>query len=193
MKPLAEKDGTALIEPSGRVLETLKFAAKGQGRERLLARTRATASSLEKWMNAEEWIPLDVVKEACAMNRESSDAPSYSKYLSDCTAGAQFRITSGETIKELPPLTSEEVLAHGSETEEIEGKERALRRTEPSHRVIKITVALFIVPLLGAATGMFVAGPWGAVAGAVMSYALVTILVFLVLIFLPERSRKRSQ
>lgn len=43
--------------------------------------------------------PLNAVKEACEINRNRQDAPSHSKVLSECAAGARFGITAEEEVE----------------------------------------------------------------------------------------------
>jgi hypothetical protein len=158
--------------------------------DKFLSRTGSSPSLLEKWINGEKWVPLDVVKEACEINRSREDAPSYSKILSECTAGAQFRITAREEVEKpaaavagaLPPSKAE------IPTGKLESS-ATTARLEPSHQIAKVAIALFIVPLLGAAVGFLAAGAVGAVTGTITSFAIVTALAFLFLALISKKKR----
>jgi hypothetical protein len=180
----------ALIEPTSRIVETLRLAVLDVGMDKFLSRTGSSPSLLEKWINGEKWVPLDVVKEACEINRSREDAPSYSKILSECTAGAQFRITAREEVEKpaaavagaLPPSRAE------IPTGRLESS-ATTARLEPSHQIAKVAIALFIVPLLGAAAGFLAAGAVGAVTGTITSFAIVTALAFLFLALISKKKR----
>lgn len=190
------KEATVLIEPSPQVVETLRLAATEGKRAELLKRTGVRSELLERWISREEWVPLDVVREACAINRSRLEAPSYSKFLSDCTDGAKFKIVTGEGIERpvAPPV--EETVAQRPERSQESTEERGpvkRKRPESSGRIVKVALALFIVPLIGAALGLLVAGPSGAIAAAIVSYGIATVLVFVLLMLIPKRTPGAAQ
>jgi hypothetical protein len=172
-----------LIEPSGRVVETLRLAMLDVGADELVRRTGSTMSLLEKWINGQEWIPLSIVSEACKINRLRRDAPPYSRTLSECTEGAQFRITAGEGVEksEEQPM---EVKALRLETPAERLEKPSVKPPQPgvSRQIVGVAIALFVAPLLGAAAGLLVAGPIGAVVGTISSFAAVVIFTFILLL-----------
>jgi len=148
---------------------------------------------LEKWINGQEWIPLDVVKEACEINRRNPQAPSYSKVLSECTSGAHFRIFGEKEIEKAGPSAEEEVTPPENKIP-LEVREKPILHTARPQRpgartqIAKITVVLFILPLLGAIAGFFTVGnARSAVIGTLASYAIAIALTFMIL--LPRRLR----
>jgi len=64
----------------------------------------------------------------------------------------------------------------------------AAARPEASHQIAKVAVALFIVPLLGAAVGFLAADPLGAVTGTMLSFAIVTAFAFLFSVLLRRKT-----
>jgi len=152
-------------------------------------RTGSSCELIEKWVNGSEWVPLDVIREVCEINRNLPEAPSYSKNLSECTSGTRFRITAREEIeKPTEPVGAEaapakaETLAKG-----FEKPGAVARGPEVSRQITKVAIVLFIVPLAGAVAGFLAGGPWGAVIGTVTSYIVGTALAFLLL--LPRKAR----
>jgi len=173
-----------LIEPSSRVVETLRLAMAGVGLDELVRRTGSSSELMEKWVNGSEWVPLDVIKEVCEMNRNLPEAPSYSKNLSECTLGTKFRITAREEVEKSAAPVEAEVAPPKAETlaKRFEKPSTVARGPGVSHQITKVAVVLFIVPLAGAATGFLAGGPWGAVIGTVTSYIIGTALAFLLLL-----------
>jgi len=159
------------------------------GLDELVRRTGSSSELIEKWVNGSEWVPLDVIKEVCEINRNLPEAPSHSKNLSECTSGTRFRITTREEIeKPTEPVRAEaapakaETLAKG-----LEEPSAVARRPGVSRQITKVAIVLFIVPLAGAVAGFLAGGLWGAVIGTVMSYVIGTALAFLLL--LPRKTR----
>lgn len=191
---MAEKEGTrVLIEPSNRVIDTLRLALADVGPRRLLHQHNYSLDLLEKWTNGQEWVPLDVVKEACEINRRNSQAPSYSKILSECTSGAHFRISGEEETEKAGPSAAEETTLPKNKIQ-METREKPMlytagpRRSRVHVQMTKIIIVLFIFPLLGAIAGFFMLGDArGAVIGTLASYAIAIALTFLIL--LPMRLR----
>lgn len=190
---MADKElSKILIEPKNRIVETLRLAMLDVGVDELIRRTGTTADLLEKWINGKEWVPLDVVKEACEINRSRQDVPSHFKVLSECTSGAQFRMTAGEQVeKPTPSVVREvsfpkgEILAEKSQRPTVIGE-----RPDVSRQIVKVAVALFMAPLIGAAIGFLLAGPPGAVTGTISSFAVVTVLAFFFLSLFPRKRRE---
>ena len=188
---MAEKEASKiLIEPSDKVVETLRLAVLDVGLDELIRRTGSSPDLVEKWINGEDWVPLDAVKEACAINRDRQDAPSHSKILSECTAGAKFRITAREEVeKPAAPVVGEVAPAKAEISAEGLKKPSAIAvRAGVSRQIARLAIALFIVPLLGAVVGFLMAGPLGAVTGTILSFAIVTAFAFLLL--LPRKMRE---
>ena len=157
--------------------------------DEFVRRTGSSSVLIEKWVNGNEWVPLDVIKEVCEINRSLPEAPSYSKNLSECTSGTRFRITAREEIeKPTEPVGAEaapakaETLAKG-----FEKPSTVARGPGASRQITKVAIVLFIVPLAGAVAGFLAGGPWGAVIGTVTSYIIGTALAFLLL--LPRKTR----
>jgi len=185
---LAENEPSRiLIEPSNKVVETLRLAMLDVGLDELVRRTSSSPKLLERWVNGKDWIPLSVVKEACEVNRNRQDAPSYSKILSECTTGAQFKIAAREEAeKSAAPAEAAPRRADISAKRTEKPSAPSARRTSSS-RIAGIAVALFIVPLIGAAAGFLVASSLGAVVGTILSFAIVTAFAFALL--LPRKVR----
>ncbi len=179
-----------LIEPKSRVIETLRLAVLDVGIQELIRRTGSTPGLLEKWINGKEWVPLNVVKEACEINRNRQGSPSYSRILSECTADAQFKILARlEVGKPRAPVTGEVSPSEaGVSGERFQEPGAMATRSEAGRQIVKVTVVLFVVPLLGAAAGFLIAGPQGAVTGTISSFAIVTVLAFLFLTIFPRKS-----
>jgi len=175
-----------LIEPSSRVVETLRLAIAEVGLDELVRRTGSSSGLMEKWVNGSEWVPLDVIKEVCEINRNLPEAPSYSKNLSECTSGTRFRITAREEVEKPIAPVETEVTPPKAETF-AEKPSTVARGQEVSRQITKIAIVLFIIPLAGAVTGFLAGGPWGAVIGTVTSYVIGTALAFLLL--LPRKTR----
>jgi len=187
---LAKKEASrVLIEPSGRVVEALRLAIVEVGLDELVRRTGSSSELMEKWVNGSEWVPIGVIKEVCEINRNIPDAPSYSKVLSECTSGAQFRITAREEIEKPTAPVGAEAAPPKAETlaKRFEKPSTVARGPEVSRQITKIAVVLFVVPLAGAVIGFLGGGLWGAVIGTVTSYAIGTALAFLLL--LPRKTR----
>lgn len=178
-----------LIEPSSRVVETLRVALLEVGLDELARRTGSSPELMEKWVNGIEWVPLDVIKEVCEINRNLPDAPSYSKVLSECTSGAQFRITAREEVEKPAVRVGVEVAPPKAErsAERVEKPCTATRGPRVSRQITKVAIVLFIVPLAGAVMGFLGGGVWGAVIGTVTSYAVGTALALLLV--LPRKTR----
>jgi len=159
------------------------------GLHELVRRTGSSSQLMEKWANGSEWVPLDVIKEVCEINRNLPEAPSYSKNLSECTSGTRFRITAREEVEKPATPVRTEVTPPEAETlaKRLEKPSTATRVPEASRQITKVATVLFIVPLAGAVTGFLAAGPWGAVVGTVTSYVIGTALTFLLL--LPRKTR----
>ena len=190
---MAEKEASKiLIEPSSRVIETLRLAMLDVGLDELIRRTGASPDLLEKWINGVEWVPLGAVKEACEINRNRQDAPSYSKALSECTAGAQFRITAREEKERPAAQVSGEVMPPKLEipTERLEKRSAVETKSDATRQVAKVAIAMFLFPLLGAVAGFLVGGPEGAVTGTVSSFVVATALAFLFLVLLPRKMHR---
>jgi len=155
----------------------------------LVRRTGSSSQLMEKWANGSEWVPLDVIKEVCEINRNLPEAPSYSKNLSECTSGTRFRITAREEVEKPATPVRTEVPPPEAETlaKRLKKPSTATRVPEASRQITKVAIVLFIVPLTGAVTGFLAAGPWGAVVGTVTSYVIGTALAFLLL--LPRKTR----
>lgn len=181
-----------LIEPSSKVIETLRLALLDVGLDELVRRTSASPDLLEKWVNGVEWVPLGAVKEACEINRNRQNAPSYSQALSECTAGAQFRITAREEIEKRTARISGEVMPPEPEipTRILEKQSAVQRRSDATRQVAKVAIAMFLFPLLGAVAGFLVGGPEGAVTGTVSSFVVATALAFLFLVLLPRKMHR---
>jgi len=187
---LARKEASkVLIEPSGRVVETLRLAMAEVGLDELVRRTGSSSELMEKWVNGSEWVPLDVIKEVCEVNRNLPEAPSYSRNLSECTSGTRFRITAREEVEKPATPVEAEVAPSKDETlaERFEKPSTVARGPGVSRQITKVAIVLFIVPLAGAAIGFLAGGPWGAVIGTVTSYVIGTALAFLLL--LPRKTR----
>ena len=60
-----------LIEPTDRVVETVRSAVLDVGLDEFLKRTGTDRGLLERWINGQEWVPVAIVKEAC----EKQDLP----------------------------------------------------------------------------------------------------------------------
>lgn len=187
---MARKEASkVLIEPSGKVVETLRLAMAEVGLDELVRRTGSSSELMEKWVNGSEWVPLDVIKEVCEVNRNLPEAPSYSKNLSECTSGTRFRITAREEVEKPATPVEAEVAPSKDETlaERFEKPSTVARGPGVSRQITKVAIVLFIVPLAGAAIGFLAGGPWGAVIGTVTSYVIGTALAFLLL--LPRKTR----
>lgn len=191
---LTEKEGTrVLIEPTSRVVNTLRLAVGEVGPSELLRHHDYSLDLLEKWTNGQAWIPLDLVKEACEINRRNSESPSYSKVLSECTSGAHFRIAGEKEIEKAGPFVAGETAQPEAKTK-IEPREKPILHTAGVQRpgartqIAKVTIVLFIFPLLGATVGFFVLGDArGAIMGTLASYAIAIALAFVIL--LPRKLR----
>ena len=157
------------------------------GLDELVRRTSSSPELLEKWINGKDWIPLSVVREACEINRNRQDAPSYSKILSECTTGAQFKITAGEEAEKSAATVEAAPRRAEISAKRMEKPSATSARQTSSSRIVWIAVALFIVPLIGAAAGFLVAGSMGAVVGTILSFAVVTVFAFTLL--LPRKVR----
>jgi len=157
--------------------------------DEFVRRTGSSSVLIEKWVNGNEWVPLDVIKEVCEINRSLPEAPSYCKNLSECTSGTRFRITAREEIeKPTEPVGAEEAPAKAETLAKgFEKPGAATRGPGVSRQITKVAIVLFIVPLAGAVAGFLAGGPWGAVIGTVTSYIIGTALAFLLL--LPRKTR----
>jgi len=187
---LARKEGSkVLIEPSSRVVEALRLAMAEVGLDELVRRTGSSSGLMEKWVNGSEWVPLDVIKEVCEINRNLPEAPSYSKNLSECTSGTRFRITAREEVEKPTAPVETEVAPPEAETlaKRFEKPSTVAKGQDVPRQITKIAMLLFIIPLAGAVTGFLAGGPWGAVIGTVTSYVIGTALAFLLL--LPRKTR----
>jgi len=190
---LAEtKPSKIIIEPSDRVVEALRLAVAEVGVDELLRRTSAPHELLEKWINGEERVPLNVVMEACDINRNNPEAPSYSKILSECTTGASFEIVveqeiekpEAPVVKEImppPPSIPAEKMA--------ESKAKALK-SEAARQMVTVGTALFIIPILSVVLGFLLEGFMGAVVGAILGFVIITTLTFVFFVLLPKKSHR---
>jgi len=188
---LAKKEASKiLIEPSSRVVQALRLAMLDVGSDELVRRTGSSLVLMERWINGKEWIPLGVVREACEMNRSRQDIPSYSTVLSECTAGAQFKITVKEQVERMTAPTDAKLDKAEISAERSRSEKSSTTATRPgaSRQIANVTIALFIVPLLGAIVGFLARGPEGAVVGTILSFVVVTVSTFLLL--LPRKTRK---
>lgn len=181
--------GGILIEPTIKVVETVRSAVLDMGLDEFLRRTGASRRIVERWINGEEWVPVSVVKEACEINRKHPDAPSYSKILSECTSGAQLRIAAGGEIKrpEAAIVAPTKAVPTVVPTERPRKPSALPIRREVSNQIIKIAVALFFIPIIGAAIGFRFWGAFGAVVTAITSYVIVAVLIFLSLAVFAKR------
>lgn len=180
-----------LIAPTSKVVETLRSAVLAVGLDEFLERAGVSGDVLERWLNGKEWVPVSVVREACEINRKHPEAPSYTKVLSECTSDAQFRIYAGETAEKIEMPVTE--AAKRISAEISTGRPRKQKSTpvrhEMSAQVAKVALALFFVPILGAAIGYWLWNVWGAVAGAILSYVGVALLIFVSLVLSAKKPR----
>lgn len=186
------KPSKIVIDPSDRVVEALRLAVVKVGVEELLKRTNVPHKLLEKWINGEERVPLNVVIEACEINRNNQEAPSYSKILSECTTGASFGIVveqeiekpEAKVVKEimpLPPYIPAQKIA--------EPKVKALK-SEAVRQMVRVSAALFSIPILSVVLGFLFEGFIGAVAGAILGFVIITALTFVFFVLFPKQSRR---
>jgi len=188
---VGQETSKVLIEPRTRVVEAVRLALAQVGPDDFLRRVEATPAPLEKWVNGQEWIPMRVVNEACEINRKNQEAPPHYKTLSECTSGAQFRITTGEEVEKLEAATVEGMTLTQDEISKKGREETTATVIKPkaSFQIVKVTLALFFVPMIGAALGFLLGGPSGAAAGAISCYAIVVALSLVFFVFSSKRSR----
>ena len=184
------KPSKVVIEPGDRVVEALRLALAEVGVEELLRRTGATPDLLEKWINGENWVPLNVVKEACDINRKNPEAPSYCKILSECTAGASFEIMVEKEVEKPAASTVKEIMPpalHIPAERIAEPKAKAVK-PEAFRQMVKVCTALFIIPILSVVIGFLLGGFMGAVVGAIFGYVIITAFTFVFFVLLPKKS-----
>ena len=186
------KPSKIVIEPSDRVVKALRLAVAEVGLDELLRRTGAPSELLEKWIKGEEWVPLNVVKESCNINRENPEAPAYSKILSECTAGAPFKvIVKGEVEKPAVPIVKETMPPAPQIPMEKTAKPKTkVARPEAFRKMVKVGTALSMILILGIVIGFLLGGFMGAVVGAILGYVLMTTVTFVFFVLLPKRTRK---
>ena len=186
---VGQETSKVLIEPRTKVVEAVRLALAQVGPDDFLRRVEAIPASLEKWVNGQEWIPMRVVGEACEINRKNQEAPPHCKTLSECASGARFRITAGEEVEKQEAAVVERITLIQDEISEKGVEETTATAIKPkaSFQIVKVTVALFFVPMMGAALGFLLGGPLGAAAGAILCYAVV---VLLTIVFFARSSRR---
>lgn len=170
-----------LIEPSSKVVEALRLALAGVGLEELVQSTGSSPELIERWVNGSEWVPLEVVKRICEINRSVPEAPDHSKNLSECTKGVRFRIIAREKAEESTTPIGTKITLSNAEIS-IKDQGRAGRKRRVYDKITRIAVVLFVVPLVGAAVGFLVGELWGAVIGTVTGYIMGIALTFLLLL-----------
>jgi F0F1-type ATP synthase assembly protein I len=76
-----------------RPVDSIKLALQNFDKREFLRQVNATEQDLERWLSSEEYIPLDVVRKACEINRLRG-APEQYSYLFDCLKGSEVRLSS---------------------------------------------------------------------------------------------------
>ena len=186
------KPSNVVIQPSDRVIETLRLAMAEAGVEELLERTRAPSELLMEWASGEKWVPIDVVREACDINGRNPKAPSHSRILSECTAGASFKIVVDEEANEPAAPIVKRVVPPAPwipPEEEVKPSPKAFT-AKAFRRIATFGIAIFIVPILTIVTGFFFEGSMGAVTGALVGFAIIAVLTLGFFVLLPGKSRK---
>lgn len=187
-----KKTSKIVIEPGNRVVEALRLAVAEVGVDELLQRTSATPELLEKWINGEEWVPLNVVKEACDINRKNPEASSHFKILSECTAGYSFKImVKKEARKPATPIVKEIIppAPHIPAEKIAEPKAKALK-PEAARQMVTVGTALFIIPILSVVIGFLLGGFMGAVVGSIFGFVIIMTFTFVFFVLLPKKSRR---
>jgi hypothetical protein len=183
-----------VVEPNDKILRTLKLAIAEIGLDKFLQRTNTSPEMLEKWINGKEWVPLHIVKESCDINRKNPNAPSYSKILFECTAGASFKVIVEKepkkpkvpTVKEvkIPPIMPS---IPRVPIKEVIKPEKEIVKPKVFQQMIKIGIVLFAIPVLSVIVGFLFGGFTGAVIGAISGYIIIVAFAF---IFHFRRPRK---
>lgn len=181
-----------VIEPSDRVVEALRLAVAEVGVEELLRRTSAPHELLEKCINGEEPVPLNVITEACDINRKNPEAPSYSKILSECTVGASFEIMVEREVEKSAAPVVKEIMppAPHIPTEKIAEPKGKASKPEAVRQMAMVGAALFIIPILSVVIGFLLGGFTGAVVGAIFGFVVTTAFTFVFFVLLPKKSRR---
>jgi Na+/H+-translocating membrane pyrophosphatase len=111
--------------------------------------------------------------------------------LSECASGARFRITAGKEVQKQEATAVERITLIQDEISEKGVEETTATAIKPkaSFQIVKVTVALFFVPMMGAALGFLLGGPLGATAGAISCYAIVVALSLAFFVLSSKRSR----
>jgi len=185
------KPSNVVIQPNDRVVEALRLAMAEVGVEELLERTRAPSERLMEWASGEKWVPMDVGREACDINGRNPKAPSYSRILSECTAGASFRIVVDKEANEpAAPIVKRAVppTPRFHPEEEVKPRPKAFK-PEAFRQIATFGTAVFIIPILTIVIGFFLGGFMGAVTGALVGLAIIASLTLGSLILLPAESR----
>lgn len=170
------------VEPSDNAVETLRLAVKHVGVDEFSKKAQISPELIEDLVNRKTWIPLVVLKVACEINKDSPEAPLYTKSIARCIEGVQLRIPPEELKLERKPMIKEaaEVPAPIKEAP-VKLETQAF----PAYRMLIISTGLcamiFILSfggyLIGKGYGILYAGA-GLFLGIILGLILTVFLIF---------------
>jgi len=177
-----ESRPNVLVEPSDKVVETLRLAVKRVGIDEFSKKAQISPGLIEDLVNRKAWIPLAALRVACEINKASPDASSYTKSIARCIEGVQLRIPPEELkLERKPPITEvAEVPAHIKQPP-IKQETKAF----PVYRMLIISTALcsmifglsFGGYLIGRGYGILYAGA-GLFLGIILGLILTVFFIF---------------
>lgn len=176
-----ESRHNVFVEPSDKVVETLRLAVKRVGTDEFSKKAQISPRILEDLLNRKGWVPLAVLRVACDLNRDSPEAPPYTRSVARCIEGVQLRIPPEELkLEKKPPL---------KKTTEISAsvKEAPTKREAeafPAYRILLISTAMcaliFLLSfggyLIGERCGMLYAGV-GLFLGIILGLVVTVVLL----------------
>ena len=177
-----ESRPNVLVEPSDKVVETLRLALKRVGIEEFSRKAQISPRVIEDLVNRKAWIPLAALRIACETNKDFPEAPLYTKSISRCIEGVQLRIPPEELkLERRPPIAKVPEIPTPIKEAPIKMETKAL----PTYRILIISTVLcamiFILSfggyLMGRDYGILYAGA-GLFLGIILGLILTVFFIF---------------